>query len=181
MKEHSTLYGVAAEFQDPTRLVEAARALHDSGYRKVEAYTPYPIHQLEEIFEGGPERKLPRLVLIGGLLGTLTAWGMQFYIAKIDYPLNIGGRPLNSWEAFIVIMFELTILFASLTAFFGMLGLCGLPLPHHPLFSLPDFALASRNRFFLCVEASDPRFDAADVAALLARLEPLEVRHVHDE
>jgi len=175
------LYGIAAEFEDPALLVEAARVIHDSGYRNVEAYTPYPIRELEEILEGGPERKLPMLVLGGGLLGTLTAWGLQFYIAVIDYPIDVGGRPLNSWPAFIVIMFELTILFASLTAFFGALLLAGLPLPHHPMFNLPRFALASKSRFFLCVEAADPRFDAEGVSAILAGTHPLEVRQVHEE
>jgi len=175
------LYGVAAEFEDPGRLVEAARAVHEVGYRKVEAYTPYPIEELEEILEGGRERRLPALVLAGGILGTLTAWGMQFYIATIDYPINVGGRPLNSWPAFIVIMFELTILFASLTAFFGALLLCGLPLPHHPMFNLPRFRQATQNRFFLCVEAADPRFDADEVARMLSAAGPLEVRNVHED
>jgi hypothetical protein len=177
----NALYGIVAEFEDPGLLVRAVDAVHTRGYRKVEAYTPYPIHEIEEILEPGPERRLPRLVLAGGLLGTLTAWGMQFYIAAIDYPLNIGGRPLNSWPAFIVIMFELTILFASLTAFFGMLGLCGLPLPHHPLFNLSRFSLASKNRFFLCVETTDPLFDAGEVSDLLAGFDPLEVREVYED
>src|SRR5215469_8471487 len=155
MKE-DRLYGIVAEFDDPGTLVDAVKLVHESGYRKVETYSPYPIQELEEILESGPERRLPRLVLAGGVLGTLTAWSMQFYIAVFDYPINVGGRPLNSWPSFIVIMFELTILFASLTAFFGCLALCGLPLPHHPMFNLPRFKLASKNRFFLCVEASDP-------------------------
>ncbi|HTP30871.1 MAG TPA: DUF3341 domain-containing protein [Candidatus Acidoferrales bacterium] len=175
------IYGIVAEFADPGLLVAAVAAVHSRGYRKVETYTPYPIHEVEEILEPGPERRLPRLVLAGGILGTLTAWGMQYYIAAIDYPLNIGGRPLNSWPAFIVIMFELTILFASLTAFFGMLGLCGLPLPHHPLFNLRRFALCSKNRFFLCVEAADPLFEVLEVADLLAGLDPLEVSEVYED
>ena len=101
--------------------------MREKGFRKMEAYTPYPIQELEEFIEGGRERCLPLIVLIGGILGTLTAWVMQYYIAVIDYPINVGGRPLNSWPSFIVIMFELTILFAALTTFFGMLALCGLP------------------------------------------------------
>lgn len=175
------LYGIAAEFEDPGLLVAAVDAVHHRGYRKVEAYTPYPMHEIEEVLTPGPERRLPRLVLAGGVLGTLTAWGMQYYIAAIDYPLNIGGRPLNSWPAFIVIMFELTILFASLTAFFGMLFLCGLPLPHHPLFNLPRFAMASKNRFFLCVEAADPLFNADEISDLLAGFQPVEVRPVYED
>lgn len=175
------LFGISAEFEDPGKLVEAARAVREKGYRKVEAYTPYPIRELEEVLEGGRERRLPLIVLIGGILGTLTAWAMQYYIAVIDYPINVGGRPLNSWPSFIVIMFELTILFASLTTFFGMLALCGLPLPHHPMFNLTPFALASKNRFFLCVEARDPNFKADAVASLLAAMEPLEVRQVEND
>ena len=178
----SPLYGIAAEFEDPAMLVEAVRMAHEKGYRKVETYSPYPIHEVEEILEGEhPDRTLPRLVLAGGLLGTLTAWALQFYIAVIDYPIDVGGRPLNSWPAFIVIMFELTILFASLTAFFGALLLSGLPLPHHPMFNLPRFALASKNRFFLCVEAADPRFEVEEVEALLNDAGPVEVRQVHED
>src|SRR5215471_6664914 len=146
MSEERPIYGIVAEFQDPSRLVDAVLALRQIGCRKIETYSPYPIREIEEILEGGPERTLPRLVLIGGLVGILTAWAMQYYIAAIDYPINVGGRPLNSWPAFIVIMFELTILFASVTAFFGCLGLAGLPLPHHPMFNLSRFNLASKNR-----------------------------------
>ena len=169
----SRLYGVVAEFDDPGPLVDAARMLHARGFRCMEAYTPYPIHQLDQYIPG--RRNLPLLVLIGGLLGTFTAWSMQFYIAVIDYPTNIGGRPLNSWPSFIVIMFELTILFAALTAFFGMLGLCGLPRPHHPIFEVPGFAQASNNRFFLCVESRDRQFERETVAGMLSEMEPLGV------
>lgn len=173
------IYGVIAEFDDPEPLVDAARRLHERGFRRVEAYTPYPVNQLEEYIEPGP--KLPPLVLIGGILGTLTAWAMQYYIAVIDYPTNIGGRPLNSWPSFIVIMFELTILFASLVAFFGMLALCGLPLPHHPVFSVPNFRDTTNNRFFLCVESRDKLFDRDAVSGLLSEFDPVEVRDVEQE
>ena len=173
------IYGVVAEFDDPAPLVGAARALHERGFRQMEAYTPYPVGELEEYIEGS--RRLPLLVLIGGLLGTLTAWGMQFYIAVFDYPTNIGGRPLNSWPSFIVIMFELTILFASVTAFVGMLALCGFPRPHHPIFEAPGFEEASNNRFFLCVEAGDPHFDREAITELLEELDPLEVREIDED
>lgn len=176
---HPSLYGIVAEYDGPGQLVDAARLLHEHGFRHMEAYSPYPIRQLDDVIHS--PRRLPLMVLIGGLLGALTAWTMEYYIAAIDYPTNIGGRPLNSWPAFIVIMFELTILFASLTAFFGMLGLAGLPLPHHPIFNVPNFGDATNNRFLLCVEARDPRFDAAEVAELLARMEPLEVREVEQD
>jgi hypothetical protein len=173
------VYGVVAEFDDPGPLVDAARTLHDHGFRRMEAYTPYPIRELDEYIEAS--RKLPLMVLIGGLLGTLTAWSMQFYIAVIDYPTNIGGRPLNSWPSFIVIMFEMTILFAALTTFLGMLALCGLPLPHHPIFGVPRFEDASNNRFFLCVESRDPHFDRETVTELLSGMDPLEVRDVEED
>jgi hypothetical protein len=176
---HSRIYGVAAEFDDPAPLVDAVQRLHQRGFRRMEAYTPYPIHELDEYIEGS--RKLPLIVLSGGLLGTLTAWSMQFYIAVIDYPTNIGGRPLNSWPSFIVIMFELTILFAGLSAFLGMLALCGFPLPHHPIFGVPRFEDASNNRFFLCVESQDPQFDREAVVELLSEMDPLEVRDVADD
>jgi len=153
--------------------------LHERGFRDVEAYTPYPVRQLDEYIPA--RRNLPLLVLVAGILGTLTAWIMQFYIAVIDYPTNIGGRPLNSWPSFIVIMFELTILFASVAAFFGMLGLCGFPLPHHPMFNTRGFENASNNRFFLCVEARDPLFDAEKVADLLSQMDPVEVKEVEEE
>ena len=173
------LHGVVAAFEDPDSLVESARRLHEEGIRRMEAYSPYPIRQLDEYIEGG--RNLPLLVLIGGLLGTLTAWAMQFYIAVFDYPTNIGGRPLNSWPSFIVIMFELTILFAGITAFFGMLALCGFPMPHHSIFGVPGFRDASNNRFFLCVESRDPRFEREHIASLLSEMDPIEVRDVEED
>ena len=179
MTKQDRLYGVVAEFDNPKALVDAARLLHARGFRRMEAYTPYPIRQLEGLIEG--TRKLPLMVLIGGLLGTLTAWSLQFYIAVFDYPTNIGGRPLNSWPSFIVIMFELTILFAALTTFFGALALCGFPLLHHPMFSVPGFKESSNDRFFLCAEARDPQFDVESVVALLSEMDPLEVHEVEED
>ncbi len=176
MKREDRLYGIAAEFDNPGALVEAARALHQQGLRNMEAYTPYPIRELEEIIK--PSRNLPLLVLIAGALGTITAWGLQFYIAVFEYPTNIGGRPLNSWPAFIVIMFELTILFAALAAFFGSLGWSGFPRLHHPMFNVPHFNQSSNNRFFLCAEACDPHFDAQSVLDLLSKMEPVEVNEI---
>ncbi len=173
------LYGLVAEFDDPAPLVDAARRIHAHGYRKVEAYTPYQVKELDDILE--EKRWLPAIVLVGGICGFLTAWGMEFYIAVIDYPTNVGGRPLNSWPSFIVIMFELTILFASLFAFFGMLSLCGFPRPHHQMFNLRNFARASSDHFFLCVEARDPIFDSASVNELLAESQPLDIWEVEDD
>lgn len=173
------IYGVTAVFDDPSLLVDAVRVMHEHGFRRMEAYTPYPVRQLDEYIEPGP--RLPPLVLAGGLLGTATAWSMQYYIAVIDYPTNIGGRPLNSWPSFIVIMFELTILFAGLSVFFGLMALCGFPRPHHPVFEARNFTEATNNRFFLCVEARDPLFDRDTVAGLLYEMDPLEVNDVEEE
>jgi hypothetical protein len=179
MTHVNPLYGLVAEFDDPTQLVDAARAARDGGYRKVDAYTPYPVKALDEIIEGN--RWLPLIVLIGGILGFLTAWSMEYYIAVIDYATNIGGRPLNSWPSFIVIMFELTVLFASVFAFFGMLALCGLPLPHHPMFNLRRFARASSDHFFLCIEARDPHFEMEATTKLLDTFEPLKIWEVDND
>ncbi len=172
-------YGIAAEFEDPASLVEAARALHHRGFVNIEAYTPYPIRQLDEIIEH--RIQLPYWVLAGGILGTLTGWSLQTYVAVIDFPINVGGRPLYSWPSFIVIMFELTILFAALTAFFGTLVGCRLPRLHHPIFNVPDFGQASNNRFFLCVEVADPKFDRDEIAEILAPHNPTEIRDVADD
>jgi hypothetical protein len=174
----ASIWGLMAEFDGPAELVSAARELRERGYEYVEAYTPYPVEDLDEILGGW--NPLPLMVLTGGCLGTATAWSMQYYIAAIDYPLNIGGRPLNSWPAFIVIMFELTVLFAAATAFFGSLLLCGLPRPHHPVFNVPRFAHASRDKFFLSVEAQDLLFEAERTADELKRLRPVEVWEVED-
>ena len=170
------VFGVAAEFEDPGTLVEAARSAKEHGYRWIEAYSPYPVKELDEIVGGF--NPLPAMVFTGGALGAATAWIMQYYIAAIDYPTNVGGRPLYSWPSFIVIMFELTVLFAAATAFFGMLGLAGLPRPNHPMFSADGFGKVSQDRFFLCIEARDEAFDSEAAAELLARFHPIEVREV---
>ena len=172
----NVLYGIAAEFSDPDLLVDAALGARDMGYRKMEAYTPYPIKELYGAIED--RRALPPIVLIGGLVGFFTAWAMEFYIAVIDYPINVGGRPVNSWPSFIVIMFELTVLFASVFCFLATLALCGFPRPHHPMFNVQRFASASNNRFFLCIEAQDPLFDREATAEFLTAFEPVEVMEV---
>lgn len=174
----SPIYGVVAEFDDPGKLVEAARAVREHGYKKFEAYTPYPIKELDEIVPG--INPVPALVFLGGLTGAATAWIMQCYIAIIDFPINVGGRPLYSWPSFVPITFELTVLFAAGAAFFGMLWLAGLPLLHHPLFNLGRMARASKDRFFLCVEARDSKFDSGRVAQFLRHLEPLGVWEVEN-
>ena len=171
------IYGVTAEFDNPTALVNAARAARERGFRKMEAYSPFPIEELHDALHLH-HNKLPLIVLIGGILGLLTAWVMQYYVTVIEFPINIGGRPLNSWPAYIIIMFELTVLFAAISCVLGLLALCGLPMPYHPMFNVPRFASASRNRFFLCIEAADPLFDHDRTVEFLETLEPKEVSEV---
>jgi hypothetical protein len=171
------LYGVMAEFTDAERLLEAAHRTHAHGYRRLDAYTPFPVEGLAEAI-GFERNRLPLIVLLGGILGGVGAFFMQWYSAVIDYPLNIGGRPLNSWPAFIPITFEVTILVASLSAVFGMLGLNGLPKPYHPVFNVPSFEMASRSHFFLVVHGDDPKFDRAAVRGFLEGLGPKDVFEV---
>lgn len=173
------VYAVAAEYESPEQLVAAARAVRDEGYTEFAVYGPYPIKELDEIVPGSDP--VPAMVLAGGVLGGVGAWVMQYYIAAIDYPTNIGGRPLTSWPSFIPIMFELTVLFASLAAFFGTLWLAGLPLPHHPVFNLPQFARASKDRFFLCIQAKDLFFSVERTTQFLLTLSPMSVWRMEEE
>jgi ActD protein len=171
------VYGVIAEFEGPDQLVEAAQRAYAEGYRQLDAYTPFPVHGLADAI-GHKGRRLPLYVLLGGLLGGFGAFFMQAYANVIDYPFNIGGRPFFSWPAYIPITFEATILGAVLTAVFGMLALNGLPQPYHPVFNVPNFELASRSHFFLCIEAIDPKFDAEATAKFLSSLNPQSVAEV---
>ena len=171
------IYGVTAEFDNPTALVSAARAAREKGYRKLEAYSPFPIEELNDVLHLH-RNKLPLIVLIGGITGLLTGYLMQYYITVWDFPINVGGRPLHSWPAYIIITFELTVLFSAIACVLGLLALCGLPMPYHPMFNVPRFATASRNRFFLCIEAGDPLFDRDGTSAFLETLEPREVSEV---
>ncbi|HXE15119.1 MAG TPA: DUF3341 domain-containing protein [Bryobacteraceae bacterium] len=174
----SYVYGTVAEFDDPTALVAAADEAKKQGYRIMEAYSPYPIEDLHEII---PRHNfVPPIVLIGGLIGAATAWGMEYYIAAIDYPINVGGRPLYSWPMFIPILFELTVLFAGTFAFFGTLALCGFPRPHFPLFNLPEFSGVTSSRFFFCIEKRDPLYDSEGTASFLRSLNPIGVWEVED-
>jgi len=165
VKRHR-LYGLMAEFHAPGDVVAAARAVREAGYRKVDAYSPYPIEELAEALHFHHSR-LPLLVLLGGIAGLIAGYSLQYWAAVIEYPMNVGGRPFHSWPAFIVPSFETTILFAALTAVLGMLALNGLPEPYHPVFNVPSFALATRDRFFLAVEATDPKFDEAGTRTFL--------------
>ncbi len=175
--EQPRLYGLMAEFDNPADLLAAARAAYAEGYRKMDAYSPMPVHGLAEAL-GFRRNRLPLIVLLGGLVGCVTAFGMLWAIETIIYPLNVGGRPFNSWPAFIPITFETTILFAALAAVLGMLALNGLPQPYHPVFNAPRFALATHNRFFLCIEAADPKFDLQATRRFLESLHSREVVEV---
>lgn len=179
MTDSSAVYGLVAEFDDPTSLVEAARKVRSAGYRRFDVYTPYPIRDLNEIVPG--PNYVPLIVLVGGFIGAAVAWVMQYYIAAIDYPINVGGRPLYSWPSFIPILFELTVLFAACGAFFGTLALCGFPRPHFPLFNLPQFANATSNRFFLCIECADPAYSQYATPQLLQNLRPTGVWEVEED
>jgi hypothetical protein len=171
------IYGLMAEFSSAGDLIEAAQAARDAGYRRVDAYTPYPIEALAEAL-GHHRSKLPPIVLTGGLLGGLGGYFLQYWVAVIEFPLNIGGRPFHSWPAFIVPTFECTILAAALSAVLGMFFLNGLPQPYHPVFNVPRFALASRDRYFLVIEARDPKFDRQATRQFLVDLSASEVSDV---
>lgn len=171
------LYGVIAEFEGPSELVHAARKTYEAGYRRINGYSPYPIEELSEAI-GFTHTSLPLIVFIGGVLGGLAGFFMQYYMEVIDYPLNVGGKPYNSWPAFIPITFECTVLAAAFSAVLGMLILNKLPQPYHPVFNTPNFALATRDRFFLAVEANDPKFDHDKVTSLLKSLNAMEVSDV---
>jgi hypothetical protein len=175
----SIVYGLMAEFEDPTSLVAAAEQAHREGYRCMDAYSPFPIEELHEAL-GARHTRLPLIVLIGGLVGCIGGYGLQYWVSVMAYPLNIGGKPLHSWPAFIPVTFECTILAAALSCVLGMLALNGLPQPYHPVFNLPRFALASRNRFFLCIESKDPKFDVEATRRFLETLNPREVSTVAD-
>jgi len=163
------IYGLMAEFDSPAELTAAAHRTRERGYIKVDAYTPFPIEGLADAL-GFRRTHVPLVVLVGAIVGCVTGYLMQYWMSAVNYPINVGGRPYHSWPAFIVVTFEMTILIAGFAAVLGMLALNGLPMPYHPVFNSPRFALASRDRFFLCIEASDTKFDREETRRFLESL-----------
>jgi len=177
MAENSSLYGMMAEFEGPDDLLKAAKDAYAAGYRKMDAFSPMPIHDLSESM-GYDKHRVPTIVLICAVIGLLTGFGLQYWVSAIEYPLNIGGRPLVSWPMFIPVTFEVGVLFSAFGAIIGMLILNGLPQPYHPVFNVSDFKSASGDGFFLCIEAEDPQFDASQTRAFLEGLEAKKVNDV---
>ena len=175
--KRTPVYGLMAEFATPTDIVAAAKRTHEAGYRKIDAYSPFPIEELAEAI-GFHRDGVALVTLVGGLLGMFGGYLLQYCIHTINYPINVGGRPLNSWPAFIVVTFEMTILFAGLSAVFGMLALNGLPMPYHPVFNVQRFAFASKDRFFLIIFSSDAKYDPAETRRFLESLEPRSISEV---
>lgn len=168
------LYGVMAEFDTPEQIVKAARAVREAGYKKIDAYSPFPIHEMDAAL-GIKKTILPLLIFGAGVAGCLGGLAMIYYMLVIDYPINVGGRPYFSLTLFIPVMFETTILAAAFTAVIGMIALNGLPQPYHPVFNAPRFELASREKFFLAIEAGDEKFDRDETTEFLSSLEAREV------
>jgi hypothetical protein len=177
MKTERTLFGLAAEFATHEQLLEAARAACAKGYKRMDAYAPFPVEGLPGAL-GRKRTCIPLVVLIGGILGGSGGYFMEWYANVVSYPINIGGRPLHSWPAFIPITFELTVLGAALFAFFGSMAMNKLPQPYHPIFHTPNFERASIDRFFLCIESDDEKFDPLATRSFLEGLGPIAVSEV---
>ena len=181
MEQRSQLYGLIGEFETVDQLLHAAEQVRDAGYKKMDAYAPFPVEGLSEALGLG-RNLVPFLTLCGGLAGGLGGFGFEYWVNVISYPMNIAGRPLNSWPAFIPVTFELTVLGASLCAVFGMIALNGLPRPHHPVFNIQRFAeRASSDRFYISIEASDPQFHLEETARFLQSLHAQHVTEVQDD
>jgi len=172
------IYGVIAEFDTPSDLVRAAQAAYHDGWRRMDCYTPYPVEEAAEAI-GFHKNKVPLITLVGGLMGLCAMFSLETWISTLAYPLNIAGRPTYSWPAFIVPAYEWTILFAGLSAAFGMIAMNGLPSLYHPLFNAPNFRNgATDDKFFLCLESTDPKFEVAETVAYLESFSPLSVVEV---
>ena|SRR5438045_3513864 len=177
--EEPRVYGILAEFSDPEEVVVAAHRVREAGYKRIDAYTPFPVHGLCEAI-GFRDPKVPWMIFLGGVTGAVVGFGLQAWVNAVSYPMNVGGRPNIPWPSFIPVTFETTVLFAALTAVFGMLGLNGLPKPYHPVFNAARFDLASQDRFFVCIEATDPKFDTEETARFLSSLGASEVELVEN-
>ena len=175
--KRTPIYGLMAEFDTPTDLVHAARRTYEAGYRKIDAYSPFPIEELAEAI-GFHRNAVPLVVLIGGLVGCASGYLLQWWISTVSYPINVGGRPYHSWPAFIVVTFEMTSLCAVLAAVFGMLALNGLPMPYHPVFNVPRFAFATKDRFFLIVFSTDPKYSSVGTRTFLEGLRARSISEV---
>jgi len=173
------IYGLLAEFETPEQILEAARRASAAGYKSMDAFSPIPVEGLADAV-GFHWTSLPIVVFLGGMCGGLTGFGMCWYANVLSFPLNIGGKPYNSWPMWIPITFELTILGAALSAVFGMLAMNGLPAPYHPVFNVPQFVLASTDRFFLCIKARDKKFDLAQTKTFLESLKPHGVFEIEE-
>lgn len=170
------LWGLMAEFETPQQLLFATKRAHEEGYRRMDAYSPFPIEELPEAL--GQKSHVPLLCLVGGILGGTCAYLLQYWINVYSFPINVAGRPLHSWPSFIPVTFEMTVLFASFGAFFGMWALNGLPMPFHPVFNSERFAAASSNRFFLCIECADAQFEPEATRDFLTTLHPQIIEEV---
>lgn len=170
-------YGLLASFETPEDLIRAAQRTQDAGYKKFEAYTPFPVHGLAEAV-GFKDARVQWIIFICGVIGAITGFALQWYVSVVAYPLNVGGRPAVSWPHFVPVTFECTVLFAAFGAVFGMFGLNGLPRPHHPVFAGPGFERASQDGFFLCIEASDDGFDLDETRRFLEGLRASSVGEV---
>jgi hypothetical protein len=171
------IYGLLAEFDTPAELVAAAKRAYAEGYRRLDTFSPFPIEEAWEAI-GHHDRRLSPIVLMGGIIGGLTGYGLEYWVHTMAYPINIAGKPLNSWPQFIPVTFEMTILVAALSAVGAMIVLNGLPMPYHPVFNVARFEHASRDKFFLLVEATDPKFDRQRTLEFLKRLDASEVNEV---
>lgn len=177
--KRAEIYGLMAEFDNPTALVEASQHTLDAGYKRFEAYSPFPVEGLAEAV-GFHHDLVPLVALIGGIVGGLTGYLMQYWMNAVNYPVNVGGKPYHSWPAFIVVTFEMTILFGGISAVLGMLALNGLPMPYHPVFNVPRFTRASKDGFFLMILSRDPRYDAVRTREFLETLHPKSLSEVPD-
>ena len=175
----STLYGLMAEFEDANTLTQAAKRTYEDGYRKTDAYSPFPIEHVWEAMRVH-DRPVSFFVLCGGIAGMIGGFGLCYWVSTTAYALNVGGRPYNSWPSFIPVTFELTVLVAAFAAVISMLALNGLPMPYHPVFNVPSFQRASQDKFFLVIEASDPKFDRTKTFEFLKSLGARDINEVQE-